>query len=150
MLCQWVLSWLLPRSGAALGVLLWEGAALSCSVGRALPVQGTQSRISQPGYSLPMGAVWHPVAGMTPTSQCSLEKQLGATRPCCCQVSPVQLSHSSCQAPHFPPPILHQELNICDSGPAKTLRLTATCPCRGKDRCMPRLSALPPNQQSLF
>lgn len=42
-LCQWVLSWLLPRCGAALGVLLREGAALSCSVGRALCVQAFPS-----------------------------------------------------------------------------------------------------------
>lgn len=101
MLCQWVLSWLLPRRGAALGVLLWEGAALSCPVGRALPVQGTQPGISQPESFLPMGAAWHPVAGMTPTSWCSLEKQLGATRPCCCQVSPVQLTT---KFPTFPLP----------------------------------------------
>lgn len=101
--CQWVLSWLLPRCGAALGVLLWEGAALSCSVGRALSVQSTQSGISQPGCFLPMGAAWHPVAGVTPTSQCSLEKQLGAPRACCCQTSSVQLSHSCCQPPPLSP-----------------------------------------------
>lgn len=111
------------------------GAAVGGGCPELLCGQGTQPGISQAGCFLPMGAAWHPVARMTPTSQFSLEKQRGAV------FHPVQLSHSCCQAPHCPPPILHQELSICIPGPAKTLGLT--CPCRGKDRCAQAVSTAP-------
>lgn len=138
--CRWRV-WLLPRHGAAPGVLLWDGASPSCSAGQGPACAGTP----QPAQGCRAG--WDSQDDSPRKNSRQLPDPAAAGSR---QVSLAWLSPSRCQPPPFPVPSLHQERSFLllyqpHRDPRAHCRLPAQrSPLGCEDGRAPRLSGSPP------